>query len=183
MYKNYFVILSLLLSTSVAFANPSKREVERAVSRVEQYMINNYTVQRIGHNLGEDVFYLGKISKSPKHQPVDAFAIDVVYSFCKSKSCIVRDLILSSTYTDNTEDSITIKNTNPLNRAFDNPNYWAIRQIKAAPNPEFVVTTFEEDKGDHPNFPTLKYEQVYRFNPKQHILEPIGKRKFAGKEK
>ncbi|MBR7059596.1 MAG: hypothetical protein IKI22_03215 [Neisseriaceae bacterium] len=183
MYKKCLIILSLLLSVSVAFANPSKREIERAVSRVEQYIINNYTLQRIGHDLGEDVFYLGKISKSPKHKPVDAFAVDVVYSFCEGSACVARDLILSSTYTDNIEDSIEIKHNNPLNRAFDNPNYWSIRQIKAAPNPEFMVTVFEEDKGDHPNFPTLKYEQVYRFNPQQHILEPVGKRKFAGKEK
>lgn len=150
------------------------------------------------YKLNKNVWYLGKVptqyseksveecqKNSEKTHPlyedcIDAFAVEVIYMLCSGNACDNQDIWLSSPKY-NTEASIILdeKETSLSNRI--KGKYFEFQQIKKPPYPEFIVTSYAVGDRDSFHFPTLKYQQKFRFNNKTGKFEEIGKAKFLGK--
>lgn len=140
------------------------------------------------YKLGKNVFYLGKGNQDGQDCSqddatcVDLFAVDMSYSCSAGNGALVSGLFLSSSWVGSQIDfRPNIRFEKTLDAAWDY-GHTEIKQTKKAPNPEFLVTTLEHDEQEDSRFPTLRYEQKFRFNPKTLKMQAIDKKKFLGKE-
>ncbi|MBR5939902.1 MAG: hypothetical protein IKZ88_01485 [Neisseriaceae bacterium] len=150
------------------------------------------------YKLNKNVWYLGKVntedngsakecydnnqekSDYEKDACVDAFAVEFVYNPCSGSACGFQELWLSSSFAHRPEYGIKMNYDNSLSNDFYG-KYFDVKQIKKAPYPEFIITSYALDENDSPNFPTLKYQQKFRFNNETIKFEQIGKEKLVGK--
>ena len=150
------------------------------------------------YKLNKNVWYLGKVntedngsaqecydnnqekSDYEKDACVDAFAVEFGYSPCSGSICGFQELWLSSSFAHYPEYGIKMNYDNSLSNDFYG-KYFEVKQIKKAPYPEFIITSYAIGEDDGPNFPTLKYQQKFRFNNQTMKFEQIGKEQFIGK--
>ncbi|MBP5790214.1 MAG: hypothetical protein J6W29_08285 [Neisseriaceae bacterium] len=205
------LILSIFLClglTSVYADEMDNKKMREAVKRVLQFVNADYPVYSISnkniqfdknkefselaaimdtYQLNKNIWYLGKVYAGDNKAEnsdmyIDAFAVEFGFNPCNGSGCSVQDLWISSPFPQDYEISIKMNYNNSLKKDFKG-KYFEVKQIKKAPYPEFIITSYMNDKYDSPNFPTLKYQQKFRFNNETMKFEQIGKEKFIGKVK
>lgn len=205
MKKSLIAAILLVSCFSLSAQEVDNSKMREAVRRVISFVDANCVIERDvetdktggfkqldsilnTYKLGKNVFYLGKGNQDGQDCSqddatcVDLFAVDMRYSCAAGNGALVSGLFLSSSWAGSQIDfRPNIRFEKTLDAAWDY-GHTEIKQTKKAPNPEFLVTTLEHDEQEDSRFPTLRYEQKFRFNPKTLKMQAIDKKKFLGKE-
>ena len=173
--KKLLLSILVIASFNLYAQNVSQKDADIAVKRVLSYIYGKYLSdleeKEEYQKKKKKVWYLGKGDCGS-----DIFAVEAIYG--TGGNGVFRNLFLTSTtYVCNifAEDEKILD-------LDEGVNSWKIeKQIKAPPNPEFLINIYDADKDDWIKLPTLKYQQKFRFNNKTSKFEAIGKKQFIGK--